>query len=118
MERFKVTHKRGHGPGGQHKNKVETCVVVTDPETGFTETCQDTRSQALNKQLAIERLTNRVRVKEESLRAIVQNERRIKCMLPGVIRTYNYARGTVKDHRTGKTAPLKKVLNGEINLLK
>jgi protein subunit release factor B len=26
---FKVTFTRGTGAGGQHKNKVETCAVVT-----------------------------------------------------------------------------------------
>jgi|LGVF01.2.fsa_nt_gb peptide chain release factor 1 len=116
MERFKITYKRGHGPGGQHKNKVESCVVVTDPETGMTETCQDTRSQAKNRSLAVERLTRRVIVKEESLKAIVRNERRLSCMTLRV-RTYNFPRGTVIDHRTGKIANLKSVLNGRLDLL-
>lgn len=36
----------------------------------------------------------------------------------GRIRTYNYQRGTVLDHRTGKEAPLKEVLNGNIEILR
>ena len=118
MERFKITYKRGHGPGGQHKNKVETCVVVVDPVTGMTEICQKTRSQSQNKALAIERLTARVIIEKDGIEAKVRNIRRLKCKEMGVIRTYNYARNEVKDHRSGKTAPLKKVMNGEINLLK
>lgn len=118
MERFKIVYKRGHGPGGQHKNKVETCVVVTDPETGMVETCQDTRSQSGNKALAIERLTARIRANESIAREQALNERRKECHMTGVVRTYNYPRGTVKDNRSGKTAPLKKVLNGDLNLIR
>jgi len=118
MDRFKITYKRGHGPGGQHKNKVETCVVVTDPVTGMTEVCQKTPSQSQNKALAIARLTFRVIIQRDEMAAKVLNTQRLKCMETGVIRTYNYARGTVKDVRSRKTAPLKKVLNGNIDLLR
>ena len=116
MKRFKITYKRGHGPGGQHKNKVESCVVITDPETGFTETCQDQRSQNRNKKVALARLTARVIAHEEGLKRIIQNQRRLECMMPR-IRTYNYARNEVVDHRSGKRAPLNKVLNGRPDLL-
>ena len=108
--RFKITYKRGHGPGGQHKNKVETCCVVTDPVTGFTETCQDTRSQAQNRSLAVDRLVKRKHQKENDLRK--------EAGLKGVIRTYNFSRNEVKDHRTGIKANLKKVLNGALNLIR
>lgn len=40
-----------------------------------------------------------------------------KALSNGRIRTYNYKQGVVKDHRTGKKADLKKVLNGGIELL-
>ena len=33
------------------------------------------------------------------------------------IRTYNFKTNTVKDHRTGKTANLQQVLNGNLDLL-
>ena len=33
------------------------------------------------------------------------------------IRTYNYQRGTVKDHRSGVVANLKKVLDGDLDCL-
>jgi len=118
MERFKITYKRGHGPGGQHKNKVETCVVVTDPTTGFTETCQDTRSRAQNLSLAVDRLVKRIAQQEWYEKHQRENELRKQAGLKGVVRTYNFSRGTVKDHRSGKIANLKKVLNGALNLIR
>ena len=33
------------------------------------------------------------------------------------VRTYHYGRGTVTDHRTGQTAPLARVLNGDLDVL-
>lgn len=119
MERFKITYKRGHGPGGQHKNKVETCCVAHDTVTGFTETCQDTRSQAQNRSLAVERLVRRIAEREWWEKHDKQNELRLKQVgLNPAIRTYNFARNEVKDHRTGIKANLKKVLNGALNLIR
>ena len=118
MERFKITYKRGHGPGGQHKNKIESCVVIIDSVTGFKETCQDTRSQAKNKQLAMERINTRLAEDERLEKNQRQNELRIKLIGSAtVVRTYNYQRNEAKDHRTGKRANLKQVLNGNLNLL-
>jgi peptide chain release factor 1 len=117
--RFRITYKRGHGPGGQHKNKVETCVVVVDPETGFSETCQDTRSRARNEKIAIYRLQVRITAASMDEEDRKRNDLRKEQIKPGkAIRTYNFARDEVVDHRTGKKANLKKVLNGNLNLLK
>ena len=118
MNDFKITTTRGSGPGGQHKNKVETCVIITHLPTGFTERCQDTRSQAQNKSIAMQRLEIRIDAHDTAIREERLNQWREASKAQGVIRTYNYARNQVKDHRTGKSANLKKVLNGNINLIK
>ncbi|MEZ6095339.1 MAG: peptide chain release factor-like protein [Pirellulaceae bacterium] len=47
---------RGSGPGGQHRNKVETAIVITHRETGVTGAGSESREQKRNRENAIFRL--------------------------------------------------------------
>lgn len=47
--------RRG-GPGGQHRNKTETAIVVTHLETGVSGQASERRSQQANKEAAVFRL--------------------------------------------------------------
>ena len=51
---------RSGGPGGQHVNKVSTCVVLQHRPSGLEVRCQRERSQALNRFLARRILLNRL----------------------------------------------------------
>jgi peptide chain release factor len=54
------TFARSSGPGGQHVNKVSTAVTLRHQPSGLSVTVQDSRSQAVNRKLARERLLDAI----------------------------------------------------------
>jgi len=114
---LQIKFTRGSGPGGQHKNKVETCVVITHKPTGLKVTCQDTRSKNQNLQLAKDRMKKKLEDLENKKLEEAKAERRKKQIENSkVVRTYNYTRNEVYDHRTKTKHDLKKFMRGEIDL--
>jgi protein subunit release factor B len=55
-EHLEETFSRSSGPGGQNINKVSSAATIRHIPSGLTFTASDSRSQALNRQLALERL--------------------------------------------------------------
>jgi protein subunit release factor B len=55
-----VEFTRGSGPGGQHRNKVETAVRVTHPPSGISVLAQSHRSQGQNLEDAFARLIEKL----------------------------------------------------------
>jgi hypothetical protein len=56
MAECRVRFARRSGPGGQHRNKVETAVVLRHLPTGIEAEANERRSQAENRQVALRRL--------------------------------------------------------------
>ena len=60
MRECEVRHTKGSGPGGQHRNKVQTAIVVTHTPTSLTGSASESRSQQANLSRAIFRLRVRL----------------------------------------------------------
>ena len=52
---------RASGPGGQHVNRTESALRLTHPPSGVVVTAQDSPSQHRNRDIAFERLIERLR---------------------------------------------------------
>ncbi|MBE2180682.1 MAG: peptide chain release factor-like protein [Chthoniobacterales bacterium] len=67
-EDLKETFSRSGGPGGQHVNKVSTACTIRHVPTGMSVTASDSRSQSMNRQLALERLVELFEKRREEKR--------------------------------------------------
>jgi len=84
------TFARSSGPGGQNVNKVATAVTLRHCPSGMSVTVQDSRSQAVNRKLARERLLDAIESAREERRAAEiaerEKERRRKSPRPAALK--------------------------------
>jgi peptide chain release factor 1 len=106
-EDLKVDTFRSSGAGGQHVNKTESGVRFTHLPTGIVAESTDGRSQIKNREIALNRLYDKVReAQREAATSAYASQRR---SLVGTgdrsdkIRTYNYPQNRVTDHRINLT---------------
>jgi peptide chain release factor 2 len=119
-EDLKIEFFRASGPGGQYVNKKETAVRITHLPTGIQASCQTERSQAKNKEKAMELLYSRLfqffeeKKKEELLKI---KGKKVSPSWGNQIRSYVlYPYKLVKDLRTNvQTENVEEVLDGNLD---
>jgi peptide chain release factor 2 len=117
---LRIDTYRASGAGGQHVNKTDSAVRITHIPTGVVVQCQNERSQAQNKAVAMQLLRSKLIELEERKRAeeLAKERGEVKDVAWGSqIRSYFlHPDQRVKDHRTGhESGDTERVLNGDID---
>lgn len=106
-----IVTARGSGPGGQNRNKTESCVIATHKPTGLQVRIDNERSQHQNKAMAYKVLAARLYDVERAKLAVQREAERRQQVGSGMrgdkIRTYRTQDDQVVDHRTGQRWRLK-----------
>ncbi|MEK7154298.1 MAG: PCRF domain-containing protein [Patescibacteria group bacterium] len=118
-EEIEMSFYRSGGPGGQNVNKVSTAVRILHKPSGIVVSSQEERSQARNKERALEILrTKLLDIKKRQEEGVVTEERRRQigsAERAEKIRTYNFPQDRITDHRVKKSwSNIEKILNGDL----
>ena len=111
---------RSSGAGGQHINKTSSAVRLIHRPTGIVVACQEERSQFQNRERCMMMLSSKLyQLEQERIESAVSSERRSQVgsgMRNEKIRTYNFPKSRVTDHRIGLTLyQLDSILNGGLD---
>jgi len=108
---------RASSHGGQNVQKVSSAARVKHKPTGISVACQEERTQEQNRENALSLLRIKIWEKQEAekmakfadYRSVIGGALRSE-----KIRTYNYARNKVVDHRIKKKFRLEDIIDGKL----
>ncbi len=120
-EDLKIDTYRSGGAGGQHVNTTDSAVRITHLPTNIVVTCQNERSQIMNREVAMKILVSKLtRIAEEEHKESLNEIKGDQSMATwgSQIRNYVFQPYTmVKDTRTGaETANVNGVMDGDIDM--
>jgi len=121
-EEIEISFYRAGGPGGQNVNKVSTAVRILHKPSGLVVSSQEERSQARNKERALEILrTKLLDIKRKQEKEVITEERRRQigsAERAEKIRTYNFPQDRITDHRIKKSwSNIEHILDGHLDVI-
>ncbi len=117
---LKIDTFRSSGAGGQHVNKTESGVRITHLPTGVVVECTEGRSQHSNRDIAEQRLYQKIHQMQQERHQADIAARRKSLVGSGdrseKIRTYNFPQNRLTDHRVELTMyNLDQIMEGELD---
>ena len=109
---FRIDKYKGTGPGGQHKNKTNSCVRITHIPTGLVSSCCEHREQGRNKTTAFNKLSKLILNWHKAQDTVVKERNNT------VIRTYHEVDNRVTNHSTGFKQSWNEVFNDISDMVK
>lgn len=116
---LRIDTYRSSGAGGQHVNCTDSAIRIVHGPTGIVVTCQDERSQQMNKDKALRllytKLYEKQKAEEHEKRASERSAQVGRGDRSERIRTYNFPQSRITDHRVGSSKfGIERMMAGEL----